>query len=136
MHQKLRIGDIAARADVSVDTVRYYEGRGLIPPGSRHGSGGYRHYDPGVIECIRFIKQAQSLGFTLDDARELVALRDAPSSVCGDIRGCVETKLRVVDEKIAELQAAREQLAALASSCGSVDEPASHCPIVEAMEQQ
>jgi len=70
----IRIGEVAARAGVNVQTLRYYERRGLLKPPARRPSG-YREYSPDAVRVVRFIKRAQQLGFTLDETGELLRLR-------------------------------------------------------------
>lgn len=130
--ESLTIGQVADRADVGVETVRFYEREGLVEEPPRRPSG-YRQYPPEAVARIRFIRRAKELGFSLKEIRELLALRLDPQSTCGDVRDRAEEKLAGIRDKIAALErmsAALERLTAACSGAGSVSE----CPILEAME--
>ena len=132
--ERLQIGRVAQRAGVSVDTVRYYESRGLIAEPPRQASG-YRQYAPGVVDRIQFIKQAQKLGFTLADIEELLRLRDAPDTTCSDVRRKAESKLDEIEEKLVALRRMKATLDELVDACkGRQDERTDQCPILGAME--
>lgn len=132
--ERLKTGEVARKAGVSVDTVRYYEQRGLIDEPPRRASG-YRQYPPRVIGRIRFIKQAQKLGFTLGDIEELLRLRDAPNTSCSDMLHRAESKLVEIDEKIAALSNMKTTLEELVDQCRRSQRQAdSECPILDAME--
>jgi MerR family copper efflux transcriptional regulator len=81
----LTIGEMAERAKVHVETLHYYERRGLIERPPRSASN-YRQYPEDVVQRVRFIKRAQALGFSLKDIKELLSLRAAPQAACGEIR--------------------------------------------------
>ena len=122
--RRLRIGDVAERSAVSVDTLRFYERRGLIRPIARRASG-YREYEPEVIQLVRFIRRAQALGFTLTEVEELVRLRegawagDAPAQ----LREAAVTKVRDIDQRVRDLRRLRGALAQLISACDKA------CPV-------
>ena len=99
----LSIGSVAKRATVGIDTIRYYEREGLLPPPRRRASG-YRDYDAAAVDRLRFIRRAKSLGFTLDEIRELLALSADHQHGMRDVKRRAETKLAEVDQRIAELQ--------------------------------
>ena len=105
----MRIGELAERADVSVQTVRYYERRGLIPEPPR-SSGGYRLYDETYVRRLHFIGRAQELGFTLKKIKKLLALRTGPEVECAEVRSIAEAKLADVEDKIRDLQRIRKVL--------------------------
>ncbi len=123
---------LAKKASVNLETVRYYERRGLIPEPPRTESG-YRDYSQDIIARILFIKRAQDLGFTLKEISELLSLRVDPDTTCCDVRQRTETKIRDVDEKISDLQRIREALTVLVQSCKGKG-PTSACPILEAID--
>ena len=127
-------GEVADRADVNRETVRYYERRGLIPE-PRRTTGGYRTYDESYVARIRFVKRAQELGFTLDEIEELLALRFDSDGDCGNVRARATEKLDEVREKIGDLQRIEEVLARLAAACPGGG-PTSECPILDAMSGQ
>ena len=111
------ISRAAERAGVGVETIRFYERRGLIEQPMRPRSGGYRFYDDTVVERIRFIRQAQELGFSLREITELLSLRADPAADCGDVRVQAVAKREEVDRKMAQLQHIRAALDALIASC-------------------
>lgn len=127
-----KIGEVAKRADVNKETVRYYEQRELIPKPDRRRSG-YRIFTQRHIDQIKFIKRAQQLGFTLTEIKELLELRLDEESSCSEIKEEAQQKYQDVSEKIKDLQRIRETLTALIDSC-SEDGPIGDCPILEALE--
>jgi len=131
--ETLTTGDVAERADVNVQTVRYYERRGLIPEPPR-SSGGFRQYSPDHVDRIRFIKRAQELGFTLEEAHELLQLSVTAEADRADVRAVAQDKIEEVEEKIRALQRIRDTLNDLVDACdghGSTSE----CPILHALEE-
>lgn len=94
---------------MSVQTVRYYERLGLLPPADRTASG-YRRYSRGTVERLRFIRQAQALGFRLEEIKEIVRLRYVGQSPCDCVRGLLQRKLEQVEREMAELVRFRRQL--------------------------
>ncbi len=126
------IGKLARKADVNVETIRYYERRGLIErPGERRGA--FRVYPAETASLVRSIKRAQSLGFSLKEIKELMALRLDEEAMCGDVLAQTEKKIAEIDEKLRSLRAVKKQLVRLASVCRETA-PASECPILEAFE--
>ncbi len=132
--KNLSIGQLASRAQVKVDTVRYYERRGLIPEPPRLESG-YRQYPQEAIARIQFIKRAKGLGFSLREISDLFALRRDPHTTCNDIRKRAETKIKDVQAKIIDLQRIETALARLVASCTGYG-PTSDCPILEALDEE
>ena len=127
----LTIGQLATQAGVGVETIRFYEREGLLPEPGRLPSG-YRQYPPAAVERVKFLRRAQWLGFSLRDAKELLALRDDPGADRADVRGRATAKLIDLDTRIAELQAIRAELSRLASACRGRG-PAAGCPIITAI---
>ncbi|MBI3127680.1 MAG: heavy metal-responsive transcriptional regulator [Candidatus Tectomicrobia bacterium] len=128
----LTIGALARCAGVHVETVRYYERRGLIErPGERRGA--FRVYPPEAVGRLSAIKRAQALGFSLEEIRGLLELRLRDRARCGDVLGRAERKVAEIDEKIRALQRVRRELRALADACRK-DAPASLCPVLAAFE--
>ncbi|MBA2918938.1 MerR family DNA-binding protein [Sphingomonas sp. MAH-20] len=130
----LTIGALAKAGDVGVETIRYYQRRGLLPEPPRTGGiglgGGVRRYGADDVRRLRFIRAAQSAGFTLEEIGELLAL-DA-SEDRARARALASARLTALDAKIAELQQARAALTRLATACaGSASGP---CPIIAAFE--
>lgn len=128
----MRIGQVAAEAGVPIDTLRYYEKRGLLDEPERRPSG-YREYPPDTVRLIRFIKRAQDLGFTLEEIEALLRLRGAKGRSRAAARALAAAKVAAIDEKIRRLQAIREALGVLLKSCECArGEP--ECPILEALD--
>ena len=113
----LTISSVAKRAGVGVETIRFYERRGLVRQPARPRSGGFRSYDEEVVERIRFIRQAQELGFSLREIKGLLSLRADPGADCSDIRRQAISKRDEVESKIAQLGKIRAALDALIASC-------------------
>jgi len=130
----LTIGKLANQGGVKVQTIRYYERRGLLPRPARTLTG-YRTYSNETVRRLRFIKQAQMLGFSLREIAELLSLRMHPATTCGDIRRRARDKIATVDQKIEELHRIKNALSKLALACRGKG-PTSECPIVEALENQ
>ncbi len=107
--QSLTIGEVADEGGVNVQTIRYYERRGLLPEPTRSASG-YRTYSAEAVRRLRFIRRAQLLGFSLAEIEELLSLRMQPGTTCGDIRKRARDKISAVDQKIVELQRIKEAL--------------------------
>lgn len=113
----MTIGKIAQKAGVGVETIRFYERRGLVERPTRPRIGGYRFYDDEIIERIRFIRQAQELGFSLREIAELLSLRADPGADCGDVRTQAVIKREEVSRKIVQLERIRAALDQLVASC-------------------
>jgi Hg(II)-responsive transcriptional regulator len=128
----LSTGELAEAADVHVETLRYYERRGLMPEPPRRASG-YRQYPAESVARLRFIKGAQELGFSLEEIKELLALRVDESASSGKVRQRAQDKVAQIDAKINKLQQMRDALSHLINQC-SGHGPTSECPILEAME--
>src|SRR5712691_3203184 len=127
------IGKLAALAEVSTDTLRYYEREGLIEPTNRSGSG-YRLYNKDSARRIQFIKQAQHCGFTLAEIRELLVLRSRDAACCGDVRKrAIEKKLQL-ENKIRAMKAMSKGLDRLISECADETQPIEECAILAAFE--
>ena len=130
----LTIGELAKRSQVNIETIRYYERRGLIPNPPRRASG-YRQFTQEAVIRIRFIKHAQEVGFTLKEISELLSLRVDPKTSCVDIRMRAEEKIEEVDEKIRGLEAMRKALHQLKAACKGRG-PTSDCPILDTLEAE
>lgn len=128
----ISIGQLAKAVGVGVETVRFYERKGLLDAPARKDSG-YRQYDDEAVERLRFIRRAQQVGFTLKEIQDLLGLRDDPDARRADIRDRAAGKIADIDAKVRDLLAMRESLVNLLESCEG-DGPASGCPIITAFE--
>lgn len=126
------IGWLARHAGVRVDTIRYYERRGLIPPPSRRDSG-YREYTDADLARVRFIRRAKALGFSLSEIAELLALRVDRRKTCADVKREAERKIAQIDQRLVELKRMRDALRSLAAACRGRG-PTSECPILERVD--
>lgn len=126
--RSLTIGKLAAAGGVGVETIRFYQRKGLLKTPAR--DSGFRHYGPEDVRRLRFIKQAQTAGFTLEEIRELLAL-DA-SEDRSRARELARARVEALNAKIAELQRARDALQRLARECG--EGSAGPCPILASFE--
>jgi len=126
------IGQLAQRAGVAIDTVRYYERNGLLPPSSRLASG-YRRYGDIELKRLRFIRRAKVLGFTLEDIRELLTLSDEHN--VAKVRTAAQTKLADIEQRIVELERVRDGLRTLIAACPGHGR-AEACPILNALTQE
>lgn len=133
----LQIGQLAKRAGVSGDTLRFYEKVGLLQPASRSESG-YRLYDEDAVSRVHFIIKGKRIGLTLEEIQELLEIRlEATQHSCAEVKGITQKKLDELDEKIAELTEIRAALKKLNDACcGHVDDDASHCSILEALASE
>ncbi len=111
----LSTGQLAAAADVNIQTVRYYERRGLVPTPRRTRSG-YRQYPEGVVRRIRFIKRAQGLGFSLREIQELLALRVRQGASADAVKRMTRLKIEGVERKVRQLQRIERALEELAAA--------------------
>lgn len=118
----LLIGRVSQQTGVSVPTIRYYESLGLLSAAARSASG-YRCYDRAVLEELRFIKKAQTLGFSLDEIREILELTRAGTDPCARVLGLARHHLSRVDEQIAQLASFRDRLAGEIAKWDGVDQP-------------
>ena len=108
----MKIGELARRAGVSTRTLRYYESIGLLPPPGRMESG-YRVYGPEHLERVRFIQRAKSLGFSLDEVREILRLRERGQAPCEHVLALLDRKIVEIDRALEALKAFRRELARL-----------------------
>lgn len=129
----LTIGKAAARANVTPDTLRYYEREGLIRPADKT-TAGYRLYDAEQMRRLKFIKQAQECGFALTDIRALLAARVRPAARCGDVRRVAIEKKLQIEGKIRTMKAMSRALDSLIAGCASEALPVGDCPILAALD--
>jgi MerR family transcriptional regulator, mercuric resistance operon regulatory protein len=131
---QLTIGKLAAAGGVGVETIRYYQRRGLLPTPARSGGdgwgGGIRRYDEEDLRRLKFIRAAQGAGFTLDEIGELLALEAGDDRV--QVRHLARQRIDALDAKIAAMTETRAALARLADLCAASDK--GPCPILAAFE--
>jgi MerR family copper efflux transcriptional regulator len=128
----MTVGQLARRAGVGVQTVRYYERRHLLPTAARRASG-YREFGPAALERLRFIRRAQELGFTLSEIAELLALRLDPHTTAAEVKARAGQKIDEIDGKIRDLERIRHALTHLAGHCRGGRGPTGDCPLLEAL---
>ena len=133
MASELTIGKLAKQGGVNVQTVRYYERRKLLPPTSRMPSG-YRLYGDEALRRLRFIRNAQALGFTLREIADLLSLRVSSTARCGDVQRKAQAKLVQVEAKMRDLRALDYALQGLIHAC-KAGQPTDRCPILKSMEE-
>lgn len=126
---ELTISQLAHAANVNVETVRYYERRGLIAQPAKPAVG-YRRYSESALSRLRFIKRAQELGFTLEEIAHLLSLGTSP---CSQVQDMAAQKLAGVHAKIADLRRLEKVLAELLTQC-AVNPDRTHCPIIETLQ--
>lgn len=129
----LGIGELAKLAGNSVETIRYYEQRGLLKPAGRKASG-YRIYNDESLKTLSFLKRAQNLGFSLSEIKELLRLRTSRKSCCDNVQKRALKHLHNVEEKIEKLGVIRLELSNLLKQCHSNKEP-DRCPILDRFDQ-
>ncbi len=134
MLREMTIGKLAKEVGVNIETVRYYERLRLLAPTDRKPSG-YRVYDDDALKRLRFIRNAQALGFTLHEITELLNLRVSSTARCGDVQRKAQTKLKQVEEKIRDLQALSRPLRALIQACRA-GQSTDRCPILKTFERE
>ncbi len=123
----MSIGQLASRSGIGVETVRYYERRGLLRPAERR-TNGYRIYGPSELERLKLIRGAKSLAFTLREIRQLVERIDQRSCSCSQLQTATDAKLDEIDRHIARLKKTRRQLRALRKRCVTPD--STQCPVL------
>ncbi len=123
----LTVSKLAREAGVGVETIRYYEKRGLIARPEQQN--GYRKYGAADVARLRFIKSAQRLGFTLSEIGDLIQLEQDQHAQCGDLHERAQAKIEMIDAKIADLQRMRQELTRLQCECPP-DQPLANCDLL------
>ena len=129
MSEMLAIGTLAKRANVNVETIRYYQRRNLLEEPTKPVVG-FRRYPSAMVKRVRFIKRAQSLGFTLDEVRGLLALDE--TKACMETRGIAAHKLELIERKITDLAKIKKALSRLIRACDT-SSSGTACPIILAL---
>jgi len=130
-HAQMKIGELSKQTGVSIDTIRYYERRGLMPEAARTASG-YRQYGAEDAARLRFIVQSKELGFTLEETSQLLTLR-ADHGCCAEVRSVAETKAAEIEERIDKLSRMRRILLDLSDQCEQSPDT-DPCPILKSLE--
>lgn len=130
----LTIGEVASEAGVHIETLRYYERRGILPRPPRTASG-YRAFSDDDVRRVRFIKRAQALGFSLREVEELLALRARSGRSCANVQVKAQSKIADIEVKLQQLSAMRDALTRLVATCARRG-ATSACPILESLDRE
>lgn len=130
----MRTGELAKRAGVNAQTLRYYERRGLLAQPSRT-QGGYRSYPDGAVDTVRFVKRAQELGFSLDEIEELLHLADGGPDDCDTARALAEARVTQLAQRIADMQRMQRSLTELIETC-ELPRARRSCPILMSLHEE
>ena len=131
---QLKIGQLARQGGVNLQTIRYYEREGLLPKAPRLPSG-YRMFSEQAVRRLNFIKEAQELGFSLAEIRELLSIQLDPARDSSRVKELARNKIADIETKVRTLQAMRRVLTRLVDACPGCG-PSSDCPILESMDQK
>src|SRR5712691_505233 len=133
----LLIGDVAERTGLTAPTIRYYESIGLLAPAPRSATG-YRRYSDATVEELRFIKKAQSLGFSLEEIGEILKLSRAGDTPCSHVLDLSRRHLRAVEERIQQLTRFRDQLGSEVAKWDGEREPTCRglCQIISSADER
>ena len=129
----MKIGALAEATGTPVETIRFYEREGLLPPPDR-AENNYRVYLPAHVERLAFVRQCRSLDMTLDEIRALIELRETPAEDCGDINALLDEHIGHVAQRIRQLRALERELKALRARCTS-PHPVSECGILDGLDR-
>lgn len=130
----MTIGELAKKAGVNVQTIRYYEREGLLPDAHRWPDSGYRDFDDEALLCLKFIRSAKELGFTLREVKELLDMRTLSGESCAEVRQMIGTKLADLDRRMTEMRRLRRTLVKLEKACG-LRTAHTTCPALWAIEK-
>jgi MerR family transcriptional regulator, mercuric resistance operon regulatory protein len=131
-------GQLAQRAQINLETVRFYEQEGLLSPPPRTAAG-YRKFEESAVDRLAFVKRAKTLGFSLEEIRELLMIHDEHADACVEVRDLVQNKLAIVREKKAELEKLEAQLSSALRKCNQAlkrQQPQQNlkaCPVLNQM---
>jgi MerR family transcriptional regulator, mercuric resistance operon regulatory protein len=124
---------LAQRAQVNPETVRFYEAEGLLPPAPRTASG-YRKFSEAAVERLAFVRRAKALGFSLEEIRELLVFQDEHAGACAEVRDLLRNKVAIVRDKKAELEKLEAHLSAALRKCNrALKQQSKHadaCPVL------
>jgi len=128
----LKIGELGGLTDTNIETLRFYETKGLVVA-PRRSDAGYRLYTAQEVARIRFIKRARLMGFSLREISELLAME---TSTCGEVKQLAQQRLVDIDERLGELHRMKAALQKITDACIGGDEPATHCTILQALQDK
>lgn len=131
----MTIGELAKRAKVNVQTIRYYERVKLFAPTHRWPGSGYRDFDEDALLRLRFIRSAKELGFTLEEIKELIDLRILPGESCAEVKHLLQTKRDEIAARMTEMKRLQKALGRLISAC-SHRRNKSTCPALWAIMER
>lgn len=129
----MNIGQAAKASGISAKMIRHYEGIALIKPGPRTDAG-YRIYGEKDLHTLRFIKRARTLGFSLEQIKELLSLWQNPARASADVKAIAQTHVQELEQRIRELTEMRDTLSHLARACSGDNRP--DCPILQSLETE
>ena len=129
MKTQLTIGKLANASGVNLETIRFYERKGILIQPKKQGA--FRYYPDEYITRIKFIKRSQELGFTLSETKELLDLKIKNHAKCSDVLSKTEAKIKEINEKIKDLKKMKKSLQGLATCCVDESQPLSDCPILD-----
>src|SRR5713226_6102348 len=123
-------GALAARTGCNIETIRYYERVGLLPPPPR-SAGGHRLYGEGLVRRLNFVRRSRDLGFSIEEIRELLRLVDGGTYTCGEVEQLARDHVREIRRKIADLRRLKRVFETMAAQCSGDAVP--DCPIIDAL---
>jgi len=123
-------GTLAVRTSCNIETIRYYERVGLLPPPPR-SAGGHRLYGEGLVRRVNFVRRSRDLGFSIEEIRELLRLVDGGTYTCGEVEKLARDHVREIRHKIADLRRMQRVLETMAVRCSGDAVP--DCPIIDAL---
>lgn len=129
---RLSIGKVAARTGCNIETIRFYEKEGLLPPPGRT-EGGHRLYTTEMVGRLVFVRRCRELGFSMAEIRQLLSLVDGDQVSCERVKDIADQHLLDIRSKIADLRKMERTLRDLSSQCSGDDVP--QCPIIEVLQQ-
>lgn len=130
----MQIGEVAREGGVKAQTIRFYERRGLLKTPARTGAV-YRAYPPSVVQIVRFIKQSQELGYTLEEIKQLLALREH-SGNAAQVRALAAAKIESINGRIESLTRMRDELENIVARCQCGDEAQPDCPAIQSLNHR
>ncbi len=134
--QSLKIGEVSQLSDIGIEALRFYERSGVLGKPARSQSG-YRLYDEGVLERLDFIKKAQTLGFSLNEIKQIIKDARSGTSPCDEVREIVRRRLSELDERMRQMKRYRRELAGTLEEWDKVGRAPGHiCGLIEAVEME